>query len=126
LFGHLSWVTYVFKLVIIALPALLFISVYLIFYKRTVSFHSRPVRILSHTLFIAAIISWIYAYVMDLIFFSKMSVVSPAAGNSISEYLSYNTWFITTHISFLFLTGVLQALTSPPEADWMERGGNSA
>ncbi len=117
-FGLLSfipWLTYIYVLFILSVPAAVFISVFVIFFRRTKTHPSKFVKIFSKTVFVAFNVSWIYVYITDMIFFYKNEK------SDIEPYLSYNTLFLTINVAAIFLMGVVQALTTTKELDWMEK-----
>jgi hypothetical protein len=117
LFGileHIPWFRYIFMLGILMIPAILFISVFGVFYKRTTAHPSRLVRIISRTLLAPAILMWFVVLIADLIrFFSR-------GYTEIGKYFSYSTILLAACVAFVFLLGVLQALTTEKEKDWLE------
>jgi len=118
LFGilnYIPWLSYVYMLTILSVPPALFISVYLVFFKRTKSHPSKFSRIVSYPVFIAGIVTWLAVYVLDMIqFFRKGTPV-------ISDYFSYNMIFLAINVALIFILGVIQALTMPEEKDWMAK-----
>ena len=121
LFGHMTWVVLVYKMVILVLPAALFIMVYLLFFRVTRRHVSKWARLVSYFLFSVAILSWVYAYGTDLLGFIRKSSADISAGSTVRDYLSYNSYFLSAHVLCLILTGVLQALAAPDEKDWLEK-----
>jgi hypothetical protein len=118
MFGALdsmSWFSYFYMIGMLLLPSSFFIFVYVVFFKRTRSHPSKPVRLISNLLFTVAISTWLVVLVADMISFFKM------ASKEISNYFSYNLLFLTINIATIFLIGVIQALTAEKEKDWMDK-----
>jgi hypothetical protein len=106
---------YIYMLFIITVPAALFITVYIIYFRRT-RFHPSPtVRYISYALFTAALLMWSGAYIYDVITFFKHSYAG------ISYYKSYELAFLAGNVAAIFLIGIVQALTAQKEVDWMEK-----
>ena len=117
-FGLLSYipgVVHLFTLFIICVPAALFITVYLIFFRRTRSHPSAPVRIVSYILFTIALAAWVFFFVKDIILFFKHLYTT------VGEYVSYDLFFLSGNVFLIFLVGIIQALTVKKEPDWLER-----
>jgi hypothetical protein len=118
IFGLLSfipWSVYIYMLFIIAVPAVLFIGIYIIYFRRTTSHNSAVVRYISYGIFSIALIFWAIFFVLDLIKFFKY------AYPDIEKYRSYDMIFLSANVAAIFLIGVMQAFSSPKEKDWMER-----
>ena len=118
LFGVLSyipWLNYMYTLAIILLPGALSISIFYIYWKRT-KFHPSPVaRAISYAVFAFFIVGWMGVMVYDIIHFFRF------AHPGIERYLSYEKMALVSTVASIFLVGVLQALTTEKEKDWMER-----
>src|SRR5215212_4189974 len=71
LLSYISWIDYFFMIFILSVPAALFITVFIIYFKRTRSHRSPAVRWISYTIFVAALLAWIFYFVKDLILFSQ-------------------------------------------------------
>ena len=118
LFGLLSFIpglVNIFTLFIISVPAALFISVYIIYIRRTASHPSPPVRIISYILFAAALIAWVYFFITDLVIYFKHYYTA------VAEYMSYDLIFLVTNVFSIFFVGIIQALTAKKEVDWFDR-----
>ncbi|HSN60232.1 MAG TPA: hypothetical protein VLR49_04825 [Ferruginibacter sp.] len=115
LLDYIPWFVYVYMLFIIIVPASLFISIFVIYLKRTVSHPSAGVRAVSNSIFVLALILWAAAFVMDMITFFKNG------SREISNYYSYNIFLLTGSVATIFLIGVLQALSTVKEKDWIEK-----
>lgn len=113
--GNMPWMTWSYRVLILSLPAAIMISAYVIFLKRTGAHPSAPVKWISYLLISAACLWMLYAFTTDLISFVRKPV------NVISSFLSYNKYILAGHVALLFFTGVLQALTTEKEKDWMDR-----
>lgn len=117
-FGMLSYipgVVNIFTLFIICVPAALFISVYIIFFRRTSSHPSAPARIISYIFFTIALAAWGFFFVKDLILFFRYFYTT------VGEYMSYDMIFLSGNVFVIFLVGIIQALTAKKEVGWMER-----
>ena len=118
-FGMLDmmpWFSVLFALFIICVPALIFITVYYVFYFHTKGHPSKGVRIFSNIIFAFILLAWGYYWVLDfIIFFQKQY-------REIQHYNTYNLAFLSANVGIIFFIGIVQALTSKKEVDWMERG----
>ena len=115
LFKFIPWFTYIYIVFILLVPSALFISVYLIYFKRSKFHPSKSVRIISNVFFITALACWAFCLGRDMITFFQKGYTD------IGRYFSYNMIFLVANVAGIFLTGVLQALTTAKEKDWMER-----
>jgi hypothetical protein len=118
IFGLMSYIpliTYAYMIFILLVPSLLFITCYIIYFKRTKSHPKVVVRWISYVVFAAALAAWCIFLVKDAIIFYKH------AYNAIGMYYSYNMIFLSLNVAAFFLVGVLQALSMEKEVDWMER-----
>lgn len=115
LLNYIPWLTYLYMLGILLLPASLFISVYYIYARRTRRHRSAVVRYVSWLLFAVATLAWIVCIVLDLkTFIAK-------AHTDISYYHSFDMIFLAGNVGLIFFTGVYQALTAEKEVDWIDR-----
>jgi len=118
IFGMLSYLPFlntVYLFIMVLVPSTLFISIFVIYFKRTKYVTARLVKYISLTLFIVLIIAWLAALAVDIYtFFAKHYT-------DIQYYKSFNLLLIGTSVFVIFFTGILQALASPPEKDWMDR-----
>lgn len=115
LMSYIPWVTYIFTLFIILVPATLFITAFIIYFKKTFSHPDKIVRWISYFLFSAALIAWIVFLFSDMLIFYKH------AYTSIGLYNSYDMIFLASNVACIFLVGVMQALTTAKEKDWLEK-----
>lgn len=118
LFGLLDTMpvtAFIYRIALLFIPGVVFISAYSIFTMRTARHRSKPVRMISYALFITAIMSWLYALITDMTSF----LTKPA--NTVDGYLSFEVLFVSAHVACLFFTGVLQALSMEKEVDWRDR-----
>lgn len=118
LMAYIPWSVYIYMLFIILVPASVFIPVYLVYFTRTKTHPHKTVRIISFIFFSLAIMAWMVSLVSDLVTFFKH------AYPSIGMYRSYDMLFLAANVAGIFLTGVMQALTTGKEKDWMERARN--
>lgn len=117
-FGMLSYIpgiVHLFTLFIICVPAALFVSVYIIYFKRTKSHPSAPARMVSYILFILVLAAWAFFFVKDLVVFFRHLYTT------VGEYMSYDLFFLSGNVFIIFLVGIIQALTAKKEVGWMER-----
>ena len=112
---HIPWFSMMFTLFIICVPAVLFITVYSIYTKRTLTHPSKKARIFSYLIFTLALLCWGYFWVIDIITFFKYHY------NSIDRYQCFNLAFLSANIGVIFLVGIVQALSTAKELDWMEK-----
>lgn len=118
LFGfvnELPWITYIYTLIILSVPAILFVTVFSIFFMRTRSHASRHIRIISYVLFICFLCAWIFFYINDIVTFYR------TAQTQVGDYKSWNVIFLTASVACIFIVGIIQALSSPKEEDWVQR-----
>ena len=117
-FGLLNFIpglVNIFTLFIISVPAALFISVYIIFLRRTGTHPSAPARVISYILLGTALMAWVYFFIKDLVIYFKHYYTA------VGEYMSYNMYFLAGNVFCIFLVGIIQALTVKKEPDWMDR-----
>jgi hypothetical protein len=115
LVNALPWISFIYTLLILTVPAAIFITAFIIYFVRTRSHPSRPVRILSYFLFAVFLCAWLVFYTMDIITFFRTSQTQ------IEPYRSWDIIFLTANVACLFIVGILQALNSAKEEDWLER-----
>ncbi|HPH84593.1 MAG TPA: hypothetical protein PLC48_04005 [Ferruginibacter sp.] len=115
LLSYIPWFTYIYMIFIIMVPAALFISVFIVYMRRTAFHPSRIIRYISYTLFSIALIAWAVFLFLDLKTFFTHAYVE------IGKYYSYNMPFLASNVACIFLVGVMQAFTTAKEKDWMER-----
>jgi len=110
-----AWADVLFGLGIVAMPSALFLTVYLIFFRRTRAHPETGVRYLSFVFFALGAVFSIYALVSDLlVFFRSYSI-------DIGSYTSYSLLYMAGNIASLFFIALLQALTTRKEADWFDK-----
>ena len=105
----------VFEILVISMPVLVFTTAYAIFFSRTRSHPSKPVRIISYIIFTAGIIICIYYLAEDLISYFH------SHEQDITDYGSFSTLFLAANIATLFIIAIMQAFTTSKEVDWMEK-----
>ncbi len=115
LLDYIPWFVYLFVIFIIIVPASLFGTIFTIYFKRTKAHPSAAVRVISQGFFAVALLCWAAAFVMDMITFFK------TGAREVSSYYSYNIFLLTASVAGIFIIGVMQALTSEKEKDWMEK-----
>ena len=115
LLSYIPWITYTYTIFIISVPASVFISVFLIYFRRTASHPKTSIRLISYGIFLLFLATWICVYIVDMIAFFRNEK------SEIEYYFSYNTLFLTCNVVIIFFTGVIQAFTQPKEPDWMDK-----
>jgi CBS domain containing-hemolysin-like protein len=115
LLDSIPWFKYLFSLFIIMVPALVLITVFLIYFSRTKQHSVAWVRYLSWGLFVAALLVWGYFLVADFITFFQTT------SQDIGNYHSYSRWFLAGSVALIFIVGIIQALSTEKEKDWLEK-----
>jgi hypothetical protein len=113
--SYIPWLANIFTLFILCVPAALFISVFIIYFFRSKTHPSLPARIFSYIIFAAALASWGYTWVSDLITFFTHYYMA------VGEYMSYNMLFLAANVLSLFFVAMIQGLSTKKEPDWMEK-----
>ena len=99
-----SFTSGVYLFLMLLVPASIFISIYLVFFKRTRSYPSKPIRSISSFFFALGILSLLVSVGFDLVTFFK-------TGNSdTSYYLSFDKWLLVPNGAVIFIIAILQAL----------------
>lgn len=114
-FDAIPWFTYFYMCLIILIPPTLFGTVYIIFFRKTKFHPSKAVRLVSYCLFLTGIIFWGIVLTIDFKEFFKNNYPD------IDRYYAYNLLILFINVAVIFFTGVLQALTTAKEKDWMEK-----
>ena len=104
------------SLIEVAIPAAIFSTAFLIFFKRTKKHPSKIIRGISYFLFIVALSACAFFLTLDVIDFFTHK------GQNITDYYAYSLPFLAGNIGGLFLIGLMQAFTTAKEVDWMDRG----
>lgn len=115
LLDQLPWFVYLFTLFILLVPSVLFFTVYIIYCKRTTKHPSVIIRNISFLVFIIALLLWAIFFVWDMIIFFK------TGARAINRYHTYNLLFLSANVFTIFFIGVLQALSTEKEKDWINR-----
>ncbi|MEO6488516.1 MAG: hypothetical protein ABIO04_01140 [Ferruginibacter sp.] len=115
LVSNVTWITYAYMIFILLIPAALFIACYIVYFKRTSTHPNTAVRWISYTIFSLALISWITFICLDAVTFYKHTYTA------IGMYRSYDMIFLAINVAIFFIVGVIQALTTKKEVDWMDR-----
>ncbi len=115
LLDQIPWFVLMYMLFIIMVPATLFISIFLIYFRRTRLHPSAVVRMISYTVFSMALLAWVGLFVLDLVYFFKKE------SRDIGGYYSYNIFLLTGSVVLIFLVGIMQALSTEKEKDWQEK-----
>jgi hypothetical protein len=113
--NYIPWFTYLYMSFIIMFPAAIFVTAYIIFFRRTKNHPSRPIRMISRAIFVMALLAWAYFFISDLVIFFRHFYTT------IERYNTYNLLFLSINIGCIFFVGVMQALTTEKEKDWMDR-----
>jgi hypothetical protein len=104
-----------FEMLIVSIPAAIFTTAYVIFFKRTKQHPSNIVRIISRILFASGFCCCCVFLVLDMIlFFTRQSY-------DVTNYRSFSTIFLAGNIGGLFLIAIMQAFTTQKEKDWLEK-----
>lgn len=114
-FDAIPWFTYFYMCMILLIPPSLFGTVYFIFFKKTSLHPAAAVKYISYVLFIAGLLSWLTVLIVDFKEFFTNHYPD------IDRYHGYNLLFLFIHVAVIFFTGVMQALTTEKEKDWMEK-----
>lgn len=117
-FGILSfipWFVYVYMLFLLLVPSTMFITAYIVYFRKTTAHPVKGVRLVSYALFTVALVIWAIVFVLDIISFFRHFY------NTIDKYHSYNLFFLAANVALFFLIGIIQALTTEKEKDWRER-----
>lgn len=112
---NMHWFRYVYMCVMLLLPAGLFICVFYIFYQRTKKHPAKYIRFISNFLFAIWTVMWMVLLVLDFLNFLKNGYPD------IDKYYSYQILVLSSSVAIIFFIGVLQALTTANEKDWMEK-----
>lgn len=115
LVNQLPWTVYIYTLFVLSVPAAIFTTAFIIYFRRTRSHPSLPVRIISYVLFTAFLCMWLVFYVQDINTFFH------TAQTQIVEYKSWGMIFLSANVACIFLVGVMQAFSSAEEEDWLDR-----
>lgn len=115
LMSYIPWITYIYTLFILLIPATLFVTTFIIYFKRTFSHPDKFARWISYFLFSAALIAW------AIFLFSDVLIFYEHAYTTIGMYHSYDMIFLASNVACIFIVGVIQALTTAKEKDWMEK-----
>lgn len=110
-----SVVDIIFGLGMITSAPALFLSVYVIFFKRTALHPAVTVRFISRSFFVIGFVCSIFVLFTDIIsFFTKFEIDS-------TGYRCFSLVYLTGNIAGLFLIAILQAFTTKKEVDWLKR-----
>jgi len=112
---YIPWFTYGYMCVMLLIPPVFFSTVFYIFWKRTISYPGKVIRIISYAIFLFFIIGWSTVLISDFVVFFKKNF------GDIVKYNAYNLLYLSLTILFIFITGIIQALGMPKEIDWMEK-----
>ena len=114
-FDAIPWFTYFYMCIVLLIPPILFGSVHIIFFRRTKYHPSTWVKYLSYFLFATGIISWGVVLIIDFKEFFTNHYPE------IERYYAFNLLILFINVAVIFFTGVLQALTTEKEKDWMDK-----
>ncbi len=113
--SYIPWLTYLYMILILIFPTALFVTAYVIYFRRTRMHPSKIVKFISYTLFIVAIGLWLYFFMIDMKLFFKYFY------GTIDRYQTYNLLFLACNVGCIFFVGVMQAFSTEKEQDWMEK-----
>lgn len=109
------WFNHVYMVLMLLLPSLILGSAFTLFFIRTRHHPSAGIRLVSRILCSLALLYALFVVFHDLWFFYQHRYAE------INRYLSFGLLFLVSEVALLFFVGVLQALTTGKEKDWMER-----
>lgn len=112
---YMSWLDYVFAVFMVCVPAVLFVTAFSIFFRRTLMYPVKPVRLISLAILGPAIVGWVVLFIRDIIHFFQSHKID------IGHYWSYEKTWLVSSVALIFILGVVQALSLPREPDWMEK-----
>lgn len=112
---YIPWFTYGYMCVMLLIPPVFFSTVFYIFWKRTINYPGKAIRIISFAIFLFFILGWSTVLISDFVVFFKNNF------GDIVKYNAYNLLYLSLTILFIFITGIIQALGMPKEIDWMEK-----
>ena len=104
-----------FELIVIARPAIVFSTAYIIFFKRTKSHPNKVVKYISYVLFIAALTYCSIGLIWTIKDYFTLK------SSSIADYHTFKLVFLAGNVALLFIIAIMQALSTEKEVDWMER-----
>ena len=112
---YMSWMIYVYMIFIISVPTTLFIFIYSIYFSRTKTFNPKLLRYIFLTIFVGAIICWVGIFISDIISFFKFQKTD------IKDYISFDMYLLSGNVAFIFLVGIIQALSAPKKEEWFDK-----
>lgn len=115
LLKYMPWLDYVFAVFMVCVPAVLFVTAFSIFFKRTLSYPIISVRYISLGLLFPAVLGWIFLFFRDILFFFQSQKID------IGNYWSYDKTWLVGSVALIFILGIIQALSLPKEPDWIEK-----
>lgn len=114
-FDAIPWFTYFYMCIVLLIPPTLFGTVHIIFFRKTKYHPSTWVKYISYFLFTPLLISWAVILIIDFKEFFTNHYPD------IERYYAFNLLILFINVAVVFFIGVLQALTTEKEKDWMER-----
>ena len=115
LLDQIPWFVFAYMLFIVMVPPVIFITIFIVYFKRTAHHPSAVIRGISYSIFTLALLFWIGCFGHDIFtFFKKFS-------GQIGNYYGYNIYLLTSSVVLIFFVGILQALSSEKEKDWLEK-----
>lgn len=115
IFDHVPWLAHLYMYGIVMAPGLLFITVYSIFFKRTLSYKAKFIRYLCLAIFASIILIWVRSMVLDII-----TLIHHRFTDAV-KYNSYQFWMLVGSVLTLFVTGMVQAMGTDKEKDWLDK-----
>jgi hypothetical protein len=107
----------IYELLIVAMPASIFCTVYYIFIGRTKKYPSAGIKIVSQVLFMLAFCTCLVVLTMDIIHYFKLGYNA----YEIKDYKSFSQLFMAGNIALMFIVALVQAFGTPKEEDWIAR-----
>ncbi len=117
-FGILDYIPftkYLYMMLIIMFPAAFFITLALYYWKRTKTFPVKWAKNLSIIFFIAILVAWSIALVVDCATYFQFGY------SAIGKYWSYSLAYLASSVGLIFFIGGMQALALPEEEDWYKK-----
>lgn len=115
IFENVPWLAHLYMFGIVIAPGTLFITVFIIFFKRTLGYKRPIIRYLCLGIFSVILLLWAWMLVSDVITLVKHHYTD------VVKYNSYQFWMLVGSVLTLFATGLLQAAGTEKEKDWLEK-----
>ena len=115
LFDKLPWAVYIYAIVMLTIPPILFGIVHYFLVRKSLRLEKKILGYISAALFCAAFLSFLVTLGRDFMYLGK------GFQPDINKYWTYNFWFLLAQGLLIFLLTFLQALTGPAEEDWLTK-----